>query len=246
MEWRAIIMASLSDRSRPRDKDISGMNPDFITIGIVDADDGVRTSLSRLVRSVWWRVESFVSADDFMQRIHSCHIDCLVMALRVPGKDGLELHQWMLAQGHNIPFVFLTAYGSVETSVQAMKQGAEDFLLKPTDDEILLESIRQAIHHHVMVASKEREVEEIRARYASLTAREQEVTHLVAIGFLNKQIAADLGIALKTVKVHRARALEKMGVRSVAKLVQRCVKAGIILEQDLPKYEPTSRRGFGR
>lgn len=211
------------------------MHPNSITIGVVDPDDSVRTSLSRLFRSVWWLVETFVSADDLMQRIHSCRIDCVVMALHIPGVNGLELHQWMLDHGYDVPVVFLTAYGTVETGVKAIKQGAEDFLLKPADDQILLESIRQAIRHHVMATLKKRDVEEIRARYASLTAREQEVMHLVATGFLNKQIAADLGIALKTAKVHRAHALEKMGVRSVAKLVQLCVKAAILLEPDLPK-----------
>jgi FixJ family two-component response regulator len=196
-------------------------------IGIIDDDDSVRTSISRLLRAAGWYVESFSSAIEFMHDERTEAIDCLVTDLRMPGCDGFQLHEWMLQNGPRVPVIFLTAYGDVATSVQAMKRGAADFLLKPVDDGALLDSIRQAICRQAIDAMKAREHEDIKARHASLTMREQEVMRHVIDGRLNKQIAADLGISLKTVKVHRARALEKMGVHSVAKLVHLCMKAGI-------------------
>jgi FixJ family two-component response regulator len=203
------------------------MSPRHFCIGIVDDDDSVRTSISRLIRSAGWYAEAFAGADEFMQAQRACCIDCLVADLRMPGSDGFQMHEWMLVNGMQLPVIFLTAYGDVATGVQAMKRGAADFLQKPVDDEILLDAIRQAICRHAISRMQAHEHEEIKARHASLTLREQEVMRHVVDGRLNKQIAADLGISLKTVKVHRARALEKMGVHSVAKLVHLCVKAGI-------------------
>lgn len=203
------------------------MNTRHFCIGVVDDDDSVRMSISRLLRTAGWHVEAFASIDEVMHGERTERIDCLVTDVRMPDGDGLELQEWMLQDKPHVPVIFLSAYADVATSVQAMKRGAADFLLKPVDDCALLDSIRQAICLHALDVMKEREHEQIKARHASLTMREQEVMQHVIEGRLNKQIAADLGISLKTVKVHRARALEKMGVHSVAKLVHACMKAGI-------------------
>lgn len=194
---------------------------------IVDDDVGVQRSLSRLVRAVGWTAEAFSSAREFMESLHSFEAACVLIDIQMPDLTGFELHAWMAERAISLPVVFLTGHGDVPTSVQAMKRGAVDFLLKPVDDQVLLETIRHAFTLHAAEKSREDEQQEIKERYSRLTAREREVMEQVALGRLNKQIAADLGISLKTVKVHRARVMEKMEVRSVAALVHLCETAGI-------------------
>jgi FixJ family two-component response regulator len=172
--------------------------------------------------------ETYSSATDFMENLLSSRAACLLLDVQMPGPTGLQLQEWLLGKGVSLPVVFLTGHGDVPTSVQAMKRGAVNFLLKPVDEAVLLEAIHQAIDLHTAEASLEKRQDEIKERYACLTAREREVMGQVTVGRLNKQIAADLGISLKTVKVHRARAMEKMGVRSVAALVHACDTAGIL------------------
>jgi FixJ family two-component response regulator len=194
---------------------------------VVDDDVSVHKSLSRLIRAVGWNAETFSSAHEFMECMPFPGAACVLLDIQMPGLTGPELHEWMKSKGISLPVVFLTGHGDIPASVQAMKRGAVDFLLKPVDDEVLLETIRSAIAMHAMERSREKHQEEIKERHACLTAREREVIGQVIGGRLNKQIAADLGISVKTVKVHRARAMEKMGVRSVAALVQACNTAGI-------------------
>jgi FixJ family two-component response regulator len=199
-------------------------------IAVVDDDGSVRRSLSRLIRAAGWSAETFSSAHEFMECELSPDAACVLLDIQMPGLTGTELQEWMANKGISLPIIFLTAFGDVPTSVLAMKRGALDFLTKPADDAVLLETISSAIARHASEKSRRGLRDAIMERHASLTAREREVMGQVIGGRLNKQIAADLGISLKTVKVHRARAMEKMGVRSVAALVQVCNSAGIMQE----------------
>jgi len=202
-----------------------GIEPPVVFI--VDDDVSVQRSLSRLIRSVGWTAKAFSSAREFMESQPSSVAACVLLDIRMPGFTGSELHAWMADNAVSLPVVFLTGYGDVPTSVQAMKRGAVDFLLKPVDDQVLLETIRQALTLHAAEKSRAGELLEFKERYSRLTARECQVMRQVVIGRLNKQIAVDLGISLKTVKVHRARVMEKMEVRSVAALVHLWETAGI-------------------
>ncbi|HYD58996.1 MAG TPA: response regulator [Noviherbaspirillum sp.] len=199
-------------------------------IAVVDDDGSVRRSLSRLIRAAGWSAETFSSAYEFMACELSPDAACVLLDIQMPGLSGTDLQEWMANKGISLPIIFLTAFGDVPTSVLAMKRGALDFLVKPVDDEVLLETISCAIARHASEKSRRGLRDAIMERHACLTAREREVMGKVIGGRLNKQIAADLGISLKTVKVHRARAMEKMGVRSVAALVQACNSAGIMQE----------------
>lgn len=203
------------------------MDPAPPAICIIDDDESVRRSMSRLFRAADWNVELFSSAHEFMQSNCFHRIDCIVLDLLMPDLSGLQLYEWMLFNDVSLPVVFLSGYGDIPTSVYAMKCGAADFLVKPVDDETMLETIRQAIHRHAGQRIRADEQKEIKSRHSRLTTREQEVMAHVIQGRLNKQIASDLRISLKTVKVHRARAFEKMEVHSVAELVHLCETAGI-------------------
>jgi FixJ family two-component response regulator len=196
-------------------------------ISVVDDDPAVRRSLSRLIHAAGWTAETFSSAGEFMERMPSPDTACVLLDIQMLGPTGPQLQEWMSEQGMSLPVIFLTGHGDVQISVQAMKRGAIDFLLKPVDDDVLLDAIRHAIDVHVQEQSRGKRLDEIKERHAGLTAREREVMGHVIGGRLNKQIAAELGISEKTVKVHRARAMEKMGVRSVAALVHTCNAAGI-------------------
>jgi FixJ family two-component response regulator len=203
------------------------MDSSLPTVCILDDEDGVRRSLSRLVRAAGWNPQTFSSAREFMARPPSSEAVCLLLDVWMPDLTGPQLQEWMIDKGILLPVIFLTAHSDVPTSVQAMKQGAVDFLLKPVDAELLQKTISHCITMRAAVNSRDAQQQEIKGRYSRLTAREREVMKHVIIGRLNKQIAADLGISLKTVKVHRARAMEKMEVSSVAALVHTCESAGI-------------------
>jgi FixJ family two-component response regulator len=197
------------------------------TVLIVDDDAGQRASLARLMRVAGLDVRSFGSADEFLSAHAASQFDsgCVVLDVRMPGMGGPELHRAMLERKITLPVVFLTGYGDVPTSVDAMKMGAVDFLEKPVRSEALLATVRSALARQAAVRDHAREVREIEARIARLTPREHEVMDHVVRGRLNKQIAYDLGISLKTVKVHRAKVMDKMEARSVAMLVELCHEA---------------------
>ncbi|MEN3362847.1 MAG: hypothetical protein V7606_121 [Burkholderiales bacterium] len=201
---------------------------DVPVVSVVDDDASVRKSLSRLIRAAGWDAETYSSAAEFMESKPSPGAACILLDIQMPGLTGPQLQEWLAGKGIPLPVVFLTGHGDIPTSVQAMKRGAVDFLLKPVDDEVLLEAIRRAIVIHASEKSRGQRQDEIRQRHSCLTAREREVMQQVIAGSMNKQIAAALGISVKTVKVHRARAMEKMGVRSVAELVHDCDTAGIV------------------
>ncbi len=187
---------------------------------VVDDDPGVRKSLSRLLRSAGLEALAFESPEEFLRNLGADAAGCAILDVAMPGLDGLALQRELASRGSELPVIFLTGHGDVPRSVQAMKGGAADFLTKPVDDEVLLAAVRRAVEADRAGRASRRERTEIRERLASLTPREREVMEGVVAGRLNKQIAADLGIAEKTVKVHRGRVMEKMAASSIAELVR--------------------------
>lgn len=188
---------------------------------LVDDDAAVRKALRRLFESDGLAVQAYGAAAEFFDA-HDCETPgCVVLDLRLPDLDGLALQQALLATGCEREVVFMTGFGAVADSVRAMKAGAADFLTKPCDDDTLLGAVHAAIARDATRRRVRVELEAIRGRLDTLTPREHEVMQQVVGGRLNKQIAADLGIAEKTIKVHRARAMEKMGASSLADLVRK-------------------------
>jgi FixJ family two-component response regulator len=198
-----------------------------ICVFVVDDDDAVRTSLQRLLRSAGWHVEAFASGRDFLERPPFEGTGCLLLDVRMPGMTGIDLHERMAQARMSLPVIFLTAHADVPTGVQAMKRGATDFLLKPADEEQLLNAVRRAVIWHSAERARRDQLHSFQDRVQSLTQREREVMEHVVRGRLNKQIAGDLGISEKTVKVHRAHVMVKMGTRSVAALVHLCDTAAV-------------------
>jgi FixJ family two-component response regulator len=173
------------------------------------------------------KVAAFDSPRHFLERIDPAAPGCLVLDVAMPEFNGLELQQALAAKGCDLPIVFLTGHGDIPTSVRAMKRGAADFLTKPVDDEELLAAIRNALDRHVVVRRSHEARLAIERRLATLTTREREVLNRVVAGRLNKQIAAELGIVEKTIKVHRAHVMQKMGARTLAELLSLAERAGI-------------------
>jgi FixJ family two-component response regulator len=189
-------------------------------IAIVDDDPSVQRGLQRLVRSVGWKPETFVSAQEFLARSRAAAPNCVLLDLQLPGLSGLDLQKRMAEVGLEIPIVFLTGHGNIPASVQAMKAGAVQFLTKPVDEQELLQAIEEAVERDRRTRQQHVEMNELRNRYESLTAREQEVMQQVISGILNKQIAAELNITEDTVKFHRGHIMRKMRADSLADLVR--------------------------
>lgn len=201
-------------------------NSEF-TVFLVDDDAGLLKALARLLRVHGYRVQTFGSPFDFLANHDTDAPGCAVLDVSMPGLDGLGLQERLMDLGSQRPIIFLTGKGDVPTSVRAMKAGAIDFLTKPVSDKELLDTISRAVRTDCRLREKNAEVLSIEARLATLTPREREVlTHVVA-GRLNKQIAGELGTVEKTIKVHRARMMDKLGIRTVADLVRLAGKAGI-------------------
>jgi len=194
---------------------------------VVDDDPSVRRSLARLIRSAGFRVETFAQAQDFLEQKGWMDPNCLVLDVNLPGLGGLDLQKELSSKGYSMPIVFITGYGTIPMTVQAMKGGAVEFLEKPVDHQVLLNAIHQAIEKDRQMRRQYNELKGIRQRLTSLTPREKEVLPLVVSGMLNKQIAFKLGTTEKTIKVHRARIMEKMGADSLADLVRLAQKGGI-------------------
>ncbi len=187
---------------------------------VVDDDASVRKSLARLVKAAGYEAETFASVRDFLARRPYEGPCCLVLDVRMPGLTGLDLQEALRAAGQRLAIVFITGYRDVPVSVKAMKGGAVDFLTKPVDQGTLLGAIQQAVARTLADRRQQARVTEIRNRITTLTPREAAVFALVVTGMLNKQIGSELGIAEKTVKVHRARVMEKMRAGSLAELVR--------------------------
>lgn len=189
------------------------------TVFVVDDDISVRESLELLIGAAGWRPMTFASANDFLARPRDPGPSCLILDVNLPDLNGLDLQQRIAADRIDMPIIFITGYGDVPMTVQAMKAGAVEFLTKPFGDDVLLGAIREALHRSEATLGGEAELQAFRERYASLTPRESEVMAGVVRGLMNKQVGGELGISVITVKAHRGRMMRKMQVRTLAELV---------------------------
>lgn len=198
------------------------------TVFIVDDDASVRRSMERLIKSAGHNVQSFDSAAEFLNSGHRQRVSgCLLLDISMPGINGLELHRTLAANRATLPVIFITGHGDIPMTVQAMKAGAVDFLVKPVKSDALLQAVELAIARNRRDEKLRSETETIQNRITTLTPREHEVMMLVVKGLLNKQIAEALGAAEKTIKVHRGRVMRKMEVQSVAELVRDVERGGM-------------------
>jgi FixJ family two-component response regulator len=197
------------------------------TIFIVDDELPVRKAVARVLRSAGFNTATFATPQEFLVSYDVRMPGCVVLDVAMPGLNGLELQRTLAERGCDLPIIFLTGRADIPMSVQAMKGGAIDFLTKPVHDLDLLEAVGRALAQDAAARKASRDLEGLRARVASLTPREREVLIHVVSGRLNKQIARDLGIVEQTIKVHRARVMEKMGVQSVAELVRVVERLGL-------------------
>ncbi|HUL08760.1 MAG TPA: response regulator [Candidatus Acidoferrum sp.] len=215
------------------------MNGETAIVYLVDDDPSILRALARLLRAGGHQVSTFRSPRDFLAQHDAAAAGCVVLDLAMPGLSGLELQTALAAAGCQRPIVFLSGHGDVPSSVRAMKAGAVDFLTKPVSERDLLGAIERAIERDRTMRHARAELQAIGERLNTLTPRERQVLQHVVSGQLNKQIAADLGTVEKTVKVHRSRVMEKMGVRSLADLVRMAERLGIAAaDQDSPDRLP--------
>jgi RNA polymerase sigma factor (sigma-70 family) len=194
---------------------------------VIDDDAQTRDALKNLMRSVGLHAEVFASAQDFLRSKRPDVPACLVLDVRLPGLSGLDLQKRMAEAKIEVPIIFITGYGDIPMTVQAMKAGAVEFLTKPFRNQELLDAIQQALERDRTTREQRAKNDELFDRYDSLTPREREVMTLVVAGLLNKQIAGELGTSETTVKNHRHQLMEKMGADSVAELVKMAYKLGI-------------------
>lgn len=203
------------------------MNGDRPLVAIVDDDPSVLSSLARLLEIHGLRATTFSSGERLLATVELLAPDCIVADLSMPGLNGLDLQRRLAESDVTRPIVFITGHGDIRSSVQAMRAGAVDFLTKPFDQDELLRAVRHALGRAQEARETSERLEHVRQRIASLTLRERQVFERVVLGHLNKQIAADLGISEKTVKVHRARVMRKMFVKSVAQLARIAEQLGV-------------------
>jgi len=198
------------------------MNPDSVAeVFVVDDDPSVQRALRRLLTTNGLQTRIFCSAEEFLDQGASVPaVGCLVLDVQMPGLSGMDLQAELQQRGMRLPIVFITGQATVPMSVQAMKQGAVDFLQKPFDGQTLIATIRKAIARSRQQAAEQNECLDLEQRFGSLSPRERDVFRLVVKGLLNKQIAYELGIVEQTVKVHRARLMDKMQADSLAELVR--------------------------
>jgi len=215
------------------------MNDASQMVFLIDDEPSVLKALARVIGATGFRTASFSSPQSFLEQYEPAARGCIVLDVSMPGFTGLELQQALIEKNCSLPIVFLTARGDIPTSVRAMKHGAVDFLTKPVDDNDLIAAVDRALAREATDHVRRAQITELQMRFSTLTSREQEVLGHVIAGRLNKQIAAVLGTTEKTVKVHRARVMEKMQAASLADLVRMAGRAGISAEGSV------SAEGFG-
>jgi len=203
------------------------MQPASPIVFVVDDDISVRESLELLIQKRGWQPKTYSSAQEFLDCPRALVPNCLVLDVSLPGLNGLELQKRVALERTDMPIIFITGYGDVPKSVEAMKAGAVEFLTKPFSHEVLLSAIRQALERSRLALACESELRALRERYASLTAREREVMALIVSGLLNKQAGGELGIGESTVKAHRGQVMQKMKADSLADLVKMAARLRI-------------------
>jgi FixJ family two-component response regulator len=213
-------------RAFGRQLESSSMTPATPIVFVVDDDISVRESLQLLIQFEGWHPETFASAQEFLDNPRVLVPSCLVLDVSLPGLNGLDLQKRVCIERPDMPIIFITGYGDVPTTVQAMKAGAVEFLTKPLSDDVLLGAIQNAIERSKTALGHEAEMQSLRDRYESLTRREREVMALVASGLLNKQVGGELGISEITVKAHRGQVMQKMKADSFAELVKMAARLG--------------------
>jgi FixJ family two-component response regulator len=211
------------------------MNNPVPCVFVVDDDHSVRTSLANLLAAEDYAVEIFSNAGEYLARGPYRGPACLVLDVQLPGLDGLTLQRQLAEEGRTEQIVFITGHGDIPMGVGVMKRGAVDFLSKPFRDDELLAAVEQALARSAEEFRQRTEVSVSRTRLATLTPREFEVFRLVIAGRLNKEIGAELGVTLRTIKTHRARVMQKMDVLSVAELVRAAQKLGVAPKPQDPR-----------
>ncbi|HEX9869604.1 MAG TPA: response regulator transcription factor [Candidatus Tectomicrobia bacterium] len=189
-------------------------------VHVVDDDASMREALQNLCHSIGIEARTYATARDFLTTAVSDAPGCLVIDIRLPDMNGLDFQAQLTQTGVRLPVVVMTGYGDIPMSVRAMKSGAVDFLPKPFNDQDMLDAVLAAIERDRQQRAVDHDISKVRERFETLSAREQQVMQLVAVGKLNKQVAGDLGISEVTVKVHRAAVMRKMGARSLANLIR--------------------------
>ena len=207
------------------------MNPKPASVFVVDDDDAVRNSLRLLLKSVGLPTVALASAREFLDAWHPAQPGCLVLDVRMPGMSGLELQEELNRRGAVIPVIFISGHGDIPMAVEAIQHGAFDFLQKPFRDQDLIDRVQRALATDQADRQSLAQRDVLRRRYESLTPREQEVLALVTKGKANKVMAGDLGVSQRTVEIHRARVMEKMGAQSLAQLVR------MVIDLDLSAAE---------
>jgi RNA polymerase sigma factor (sigma-70 family) len=198
-------------------------------VHIVDDDASFRTAIERRLKQAGYEVATYPSAQHLLDRLpNESELSCILLDMRIPGLSGPELQARLSELGSTLPIVFLTGYAEVQTTVRAIKAGAEDVLTKPVSSEELLDAVERALAHHQVARNQRSKLDAVRAHIAKLTPREREVFELVIRGKTNKQVAAVLGATERTIKAHRHRVMEKMQVQSLAELVSVAERAGIL------------------
>jgi FixJ family two-component response regulator len=194
------------------------------TVFVVDDDISIRESLEFLIRDAGWQVETFTSAEEFVNRPREFVPSCVVLDISLPGLNGLDLQKRLAVDRPDMPIIFLTGNADIPMTVQAMKAGAVEFLTKPFSDGTLLSAVGKAVARSTALIVRNAELRALRARYARLSSREREVMALVVVGKANKEVASELGISEITVKAHRGSMIRKMEARSLAELVNQAAR----------------------